>query len=150
MSCIIRKLAFCKCQNKGTDQMHDDLMSMLLSAFVSTTLIVQFIVFYHLLCLNSLVCVANHKEAKTVFFMMRLKNNKGADLYLWMCRLICAFAEAVNSYSHEDIFIVGPLDKQIMQTLVRHPVRGEQKVTQSDLNRIKKYEAYLMDLVSTS
>ena len=51
-----------------------------------------------------------------------------------MCRLICAFAEAVNSYSHEDIFIVDPLDKQTMQTLVRHPVCGQGLSKQKDLD----------------
>ena len=41
LSCIIRKVDFCLCENKGADQ----LRSKLISAFVFATRIIQFLVF---------------------------------------------------------------------------------------------------------
>ena len=71
MSLIMRKPAFCICENKDADQ----LTAMLISTFVFATLLVQFLYFLntkfqassHLLWLYSLVCVGPGRNPEDRF-----------------------------------------------------------------------------------
>ena len=77
MSCVMRKQAFCICENKDADQLRDN--HKLISAFVFATRIVQSLYFLnqkfqassHLLWLYSLVCVGPGRKPRRPVFSQR-------------------------------------------------------------------------------
>ena len=97
MSRVLRKPAFCICENKGADPLHDCLEAD--HSFVFATRIVQSLYFLnlkfqassHLLWLYSLVCVGTGQKTRKPVFSQRGSNIIKYPLYLFFCvTLTCA------------------------------------------------------------